>query len=84
MADDAHRNKAVADGAVSYYIDHVVTERISKAVYGVSCTYSFDASDPEHMTRRDKVFVGADGRTSVEGGFSTILTKVRFWSRFLS
>ncbi|KAJ7652892.1 hypothetical protein B0H17DRAFT_1214867 [Mycena rosella] len=35
---DSHINKAVADGAVSFYLDHFVSARISKHTDGVECS----------------------------------------------
>ena len=73
----SHRNKAVAIGAVSYYIDHFVTARISKFTYGVPCHLPYDSSDPELVRRFDKSFLDAAEGRRVPGAFRTMLTRVR-------
>ena len=73
----SHRNKAVAIGAVSHYVDHFVTSRISKFTYGVACNTPYDHSDAEHRRRSHKTFVNAMGQKLVPGGFVTMLTRVR-------
>lgn len=70
------RNKAVADGAVSYHIDHLVTNRIARYSYGVGATYPYNASNPEHTARPDLVYTEIDGSQCIAGYFSTILSKV--------
>ena len=72
-----HRNKAVAIGAVSYYIDRFVTTRVSKFTYGVSCDITYNPSYPAHAMRFDKSYVDAVGKTYVRGAFATMLTRVR-------
>lgn len=32
-----NRNKAVADGGISFYVDHFVTARVAKHVIGMEC-----------------------------------------------
>jgi len=44
-------NKAVADGAISYHLDHFVSVRVSKYAYGVHCNVSYNASIEEHRLR---------------------------------
>ncbi|KIL54718.1 hypothetical protein M378DRAFT_92022 [Amanita muscaria Koide BX008] len=72
-ADIMHLNKAVADGAVSYYLDHYVTARVSKNSYGVEISALSDFTDPEHARRRNTKVMQPDGRYYIPGGFSTIL-----------
>jgi len=40
------RNKAVADGAVSFYLDRRVSVRVAKTTYGVECVTLFE---PDNM-----------------------------------
>ena len=72
-----HRNKAVAIGAVSYYIDHFVAARVLKFTYGVPCETTYDPSDPEHARRFNKSYVDEIGTRYVRGAFDTMLTRVR-------
>jgi hypothetical protein len=71
------RNKAVAVGAVSYYIDHFVKGRILKFTYGTPRRAPYDPSDPEHIRREHNIQVDVLGGKSVRGAFRTMLSKVR-------
>jgi hypothetical protein len=73
----SHRNKAVALGAISYYVDNFVTGRISKFTYGVFYGAEFDSSDPEHIRRADKLYVDSLEQVWVPGHFDAMLTRVR-------
>ncbi|KAF9047819.1 hypothetical protein BJ165DRAFT_1527082 [Panaeolus papilionaceus] len=68
-------NKAVADGAVSFYLDHLVTARMTKFDYGVETLAHFDLRNPHHLSRADGVVVDSIGRPRLPGSFSTILSK---------
>ena len=70
-------NKAVAVGAVSFYVDHFVTGRISKYTYGVPCSTDYDPSDPEHIRREHKSFIDSMGEKLVPDHFITMLSRVR-------
>ena len=70
------RSKAVADGAVSFCIDHYVTSRVSKFGYGTDCSIPYDANDPEHTSRNDKKHIDPSGEVMIEGLFSNILPMV--------
>ena len=41
----------MADGAISYYIDHFVQTRVTKLTYGSRGSIRYDPSDPEHAKR---------------------------------
>lgn len=71
------RNKAVADGAVSFYLDRFVSSRVARWTYGVECNRLFDKSNPEHLIRSHKVNTRASGDLCVSDGFNAILIKVR-------
>ena len=73
-----HRNKAVADGAVSYHIDHFVRSRVAKYSYGVEVNTAYDASNPEHLSRPHYVFTNLTGHKRIKGFFDVILRKVKF------
>jgi hypothetical protein len=74
-ADTTHLNKAVADGAVSYYLDHYVSARVAKRSYGLKIDDHFNASNPEHIRRIETKYMKADGNYHIPGAFSTILRK---------
>jgi len=70
------RNKAVSDGALSYYHDHFVSTRVSKFTYGYFCHPAFDPAAPDHLQRSHNVYVCASGVQRVKGFFDVILSKV--------
>ncbi|KAI0701306.1 hypothetical protein BC835DRAFT_1404545 [Cytidiella melzeri] len=72
---DNHTNKAVAEGAVSYYLGNVVSARVARLTYGVSCLQHYDSDNLEHIARAHKVQKRPSGRTVVPGVFSPILKK---------
>ncbi|KAJ6535550.1 hypothetical protein B0H19DRAFT_1271293 [Mycena capillaripes] len=72
---DGHVNKAVADGAVSFYLDHYVSARISKHTYGIECVNLYNSNDAEHRARSNNASKNAAGDLMVPKNFSPILTK---------
>ncbi|KAJ6458053.1 hypothetical protein C8R47DRAFT_1163706 [Mycena vitilis] len=72
---DAHLNKAVADGAVSFYIDHHVSVRVARFTYGVQISEPYDQKKTEHTTRYKSSFLGSDGQFLVPCKFDPILRK---------
>ncbi|KAM6497398.1 hypothetical protein JOM56_007871 [Amanita muscaria] len=74
-ADTTYLNKAVADGAVSYFLDHYVITRVSKYSYGLKIDVIFDPTNPEHARRRNTKSMDKDGQYKIPGVFSTILKK---------
>jgi hypothetical protein len=76
MTLSSNRNKAVADGAVSFYLDRFVSARVAKVVYGVDCHVVFDPSNPEHKERSSSVFTSEAGEKRVRGAFDIVLRKV--------
>ncbi|KIJ04959.1 hypothetical protein PAXINDRAFT_21761 [Paxillus involutus ATCC 200175] len=71
----SHVNKAVADGAVSFYIDHIVTSRTSRFTYGIECRRCYNSSLAEHREREETRYIDPSGNTMVPNGFSSILIK---------
>ncbi|KAG8955791.1 hypothetical protein FRC03_011054 [Tulasnella sp. 419] len=68
--------KAAAHGAVSFYLDHFVSARVARWTYGIPCGHAYDASNPKHFARRQKVYQDAfNGREYVSGGFAIHLVK---------
>lgn len=70
-----HVNKAVADGAVSFYIDRLVSGRVARFTYGTGINVTYNQADPEHVSRREIAFEGFSGDLEVPYGFEPILTK---------
>lgn len=69
-------NKVVADGAVSFYIDHFVSARVSKLAYGVSIWEEYQPYNPEHRCREKNKFMTPGGCLGIGDIFSAILAKV--------
>ena len=78
------RNKAVSDGAISFYLDHFVRTRVSKVTYGAFVTTEYDASAPEHRSRSHSVFASVSGEKRIPGFFDIILPKVSFLIPFFT
>ncbi|EEB87903.1 hypothetical protein MPER_14546, partial [Moniliophthora perniciosa FA553] len=72
---DGFVNKAVAEGAVSFYLDHCVTARVSRFNYGINLSIPFDSANPEHQMRISATNVEPDGRIYISGLFDVILPK---------
>ncbi|KAF5374607.1 hypothetical protein D9615_008998 [Tricholomella constricta] len=72
---DSHLNKAVADGAVSFYLDHVVAMRVSRFLYGTKCKVNYDRKRADHVLRFAGVFNDVDGIPCLAGSFDVILPK---------
>ncbi|KAF8885943.1 hypothetical protein BD779DRAFT_1441940 [Infundibulicybe gibba] len=70
---DTHLSKAVADGAISFYTDHIVSVRVSKRIYGCKCDITYDPNDMEHVRRVSRRFIGLSGEASLGESFSVIL-----------
>ncbi|KAK0434130.1 hypothetical protein EV421DRAFT_1356533 [Armillaria borealis] len=72
---DSHVNKAVADGAMSFYIYNIVSARVSKYNYGASVQTHFNPYNPEHACRKSQVHILPDGEEALAGQYSIILPK---------
>ena len=70
------RNKAVADGAVAFYLDHRVSVRVSNFTYGTRCAIEFNKNDEQHKLRAVSVVPRPSGRMVLPNAFSAILHKV--------
>ncbi|THH13132.1 hypothetical protein EW146_g7051 [Bondarzewia mesenterica] len=70
---DGHTNKAVAEGAVSFHLDHFVSTRIARFTYGTKVAILFDASCSAHQERSWSKYIGVDGVERLPNAFSPIL-----------
>ncbi|KAH9485815.1 Heat shock 70 kDa protein 12B [Psilocybe cubensis] len=70
-----HVNKAVSDGAISFYLDHFVRTRVSKVTYGNFCHIPFDPTSPEHKLRSASTFMSVSGTKRISDSFDIILPK---------
>ncbi|KAG9312272.1 hypothetical protein JVU11DRAFT_7575 [Chiua virens] len=63
------------DGAVSSYIDPLVTSRASKFTYGVECCTEYTPSRADHLKREATRFTQPSGAIMMPKAFQSILTK---------
>lgn len=68
--------KAVAEGSVSYYIEHYVTSRVAKATYMVRYGVQYDKHDPTHVRRKHEVQKSPSGRKRLFGRLGVVLRRV--------
>ncbi|KAJ3521282.1 hypothetical protein NMY22_g12378 [Coprinellus aureogranulatus] len=73
---DSHVNKAVSNGAVSFYLDHAVTSRISRHTYGLQTFEFYNSMDPDHCRRGHLVEIhSVTGQPGLRSAFATILPR---------
>ncbi|TFK50888.1 hypothetical protein OE88DRAFT_1630336 [Heliocybe sulcata] len=72
---DGYTNKAVADGAVAFYVDHIVCVRVTRTTYGVKGIRAYDPSETEHVARKQSIFRDASGAWSLPEAYFHILKK---------
>ena len=78
------RNKAVADGCISYFIDHFVTTRVARYAYGTDCDVLYDRDNIEHHQRASSAYVSLEGDFWIRNTFDVILPKVSIFLLFPS
>ncbi|KAJ3521281.1 hypothetical protein NMY22_g12377 [Coprinellus aureogranulatus] len=57
LYESVRENKAVSSGAISFFLDRLVTSRVARATYGVSAGVIFDPSNPQHRQRQNRVIM---------------------------
>jgi len=72
---DSHTGKAVAYGAVAFFLDHRVSARVAKFTYGTRCAVEFDRQNAQHKMRANYAIPRPSGRTVLPNAFSAILKK---------
>ena len=70
------RGKAVANGAVSFLLDHLVSMRVARTTFGTDIHHAFDPSNAQHRLRSGKVVLNSAGEKLVPQAFDVILAKV--------
>ncbi|KIK04209.1 hypothetical protein K443DRAFT_130999 [Laccaria amethystina LaAM-08-1] len=71
-----HINKAVSDGAISFYVDCYVSSCISRYTFGVYLHDLYDPNNPEHIKWIQMKIVYPDHEERIPGLFSVILPRV--------
>ncbi|KZV77329.1 hypothetical protein PENSPDRAFT_747068 [Peniophora sp. CONT] len=72
---DTHTNKAVAEGAVSFHIDHYVSARVARWTYGAQTFVVFQSHMPNHARRAYRAFTGISGKMLLDKSFMPVLVK---------
>ncbi|KIK93909.1 hypothetical protein PAXRUDRAFT_486725 [Paxillus rubicundulus Ve08.2h10] len=72
---DSQTNKAVAVGAIAFYLDHSVSARVAKFTYGTRCAIEFNKTDEQHRIRAASAIPRPSGRIVLPNAFSAILHK---------
>ncbi|KAI6044888.1 hypothetical protein EDC04DRAFT_2640470 [Pisolithus marmoratus] len=70
-----HVNKAVSDGAVSYYLDRLGSGLIARFTYGIPCPRPYNQCNVAHVFRRSTAFTALSGDLLLPNGFGSILTR---------
>ena len=76
------RNKAVSEGAVSFFLTKVVRARIARVTYGVTQNVHYKSDNPEHTKRKHKMYHNPSGDPMLPGGYRVFIAKVEYilWS----
>ncbi|KAJ2912877.1 hypothetical protein MD484_g7539, partial [Candolleomyces efflorescens] len=72
---DNYVNKAVSDGAVSFYLNQRVKTRIAKFAYGPIYNALYKPDISEHRERKSMIITWRDGSKRLPGHFSPILPR---------
>jgi hypothetical protein len=70
------RGKAVAEGAVSFQLDHFVSVRVARTTYGKDCAVPLDMTNLQHIRRSHTILTYPSGNKVVPDAFDVILAKV--------
>ncbi|KAF8805180.1 hypothetical protein BYT27DRAFT_7192857 [Phlegmacium glaucopus] len=70
-----HDKNTVSDGAISFYLDHFMKNRVSNITYGNFCHIPYDPTAPDHRARSHKVFTSVSGNKRISDFFDIILPK---------
>ncbi|TFK18830.1 hypothetical protein FA15DRAFT_649183 [Coprinopsis marcescibilis] len=61
LRPEYHINKAVSDGAVTFFLGRSVESRIAKFAYGIRCGIAYSEENPEHRARKESRYNAVDG-----------------------
>ncbi|TEB20801.1 hypothetical protein FA13DRAFT_1672147 [Coprinellus micaceus] len=75
LRPETHVNKAVADGAIAFVLDHSVGSRMSRFTYGANCHVPYNPNKEDHRLRATCISLSPSGLKTLPGFFSTILPK---------
>ncbi|KAH9910870.1 uncharacterized protein B0H18DRAFT_1065862 [Fomitopsis serialis] len=70
---EGQTSKAVAEGALWFYLDNRVRARTARSTYGSSCSQWYQPSNPEHIKRKHKLPTIANGSLVLSSGFALLV-----------
>ena len=70
-----HSNKAVAEGAVSFFLTNSIAARVARLTYGTKCATRYDPNNIEHVMRQHRSFARPSGRQVLPDAYQALLTK---------
>ncbi|KAI0725426.1 hypothetical protein C8Q72DRAFT_954800 [Fomitopsis betulina] len=68
-------SKAVAEGALWFYLDHRVRARTIRHTYGVPAACEYISSDPEHCKRKHLAYTQLDGSVALSSSWIILARK---------
>ncbi|TFK50906.1 hypothetical protein OE88DRAFT_1630799 [Heliocybe sulcata] len=72
---NGYTNKAVADGALVFYMDHVVCTRVARTMYGTKTSVAYDPNQWEHKMRSHSIFSWPSGRKALPHAYTLMVIK---------
>ena len=71
-----YRNKAVAEGAVSFALEHFVGSRVAPMTYGVCIDEVYVPDKIEHLARQSHTYIDVTGKKMVKNRFLVLVSRV--------
>ncbi|KAI0785955.1 hypothetical protein C8Q75DRAFT_794294 [Abortiporus biennis] len=72
---DTPTNKAVAEGAVSYFLHHLVCVRVAPVTYGTRIVAYYDPLKKDHLLRKHHALVRSSGQLVLPNAYLVSLAK---------
>lgn len=66
----------MAEGAVSFYLEHFVSARVARWTYGAPTWTVYDPENPEHVKRSATKYTRDTGIVALPNSFDPMLKKV--------
>ncbi|EPT00712.1 hypothetical protein FOMPIDRAFT_1060246 [Fomitopsis schrenkii] len=72
---EGQTSKAVAEGALWFYLDHRVRARVARHTYGSDCTVNYNASKESHRKRKLSADIDLGGSLVLPSSFAVLTRK---------
>ncbi|KAK4701939.1 hypothetical protein P7C70_g4284, partial [Phenoliferia sp. Uapishka_3] len=73
VTGDEPTKKAVAEGAIIWFVKQLVVARAVRSTIGIKIAYHYDRKNRDHRQR--STFIDADKSIKIDGGFSALILK---------